>query len=211
MEISKITLTRLIIYLILIFILITIPFSLPKKTDTKTSKVTSNSVKISLINQSVKKKKNKVRPKKKTQPKPKRKKKKLSKPKKVEKTEPKPQKEVFKKEELLPQVNEQISEPTINKSYEIRQTYYTYIRSTIEQNQIYPKKARRFKQQGEVHISFMIRYDGSISSLEIIRPSRYNTLNKAVKKMFKKLRFKEPPKELEHPLKITIPIKFTLK
>jgi len=210
----KNTLTRLAIYLLIITILITTPLRFPKKTDTKTSRLTSNSVKISLVNQSVAKAKTKPRPK------PQKKKKKVikqkPKPKKPPKTllekkpETKPVKEVFEKEDLLPQVKEQISEPTINKAYEIRQTYYSYIRSTIEQNQIYPKKARRFKHQGVVEVSFMIRYDGSVDSLEILKPSRYNTLNKAVKQMFKKLKFEKPPKYLESPMKISIPIKFTL-
>ena len=224
----KITvLIRLVIYFIIISLLIITPFKLPQKTNIEKTKLTSNSVKITLVNQA----KPKPKPKSKPKPRPKPKKKPKIKPKikpkpqpkpipkptlepkpePIKEIEPKPVKEVFEKEELLPQIEEEITAPLVDNTPEIKQTYYTYIRSVIEQNKIYPRKARRFKHQDDVKISFLVNFDGSADALEIIQPSRYNTLNKAVETMFNNLTFEPPPKELESPIKIIITINFKLK
>ncbi|MCW9026637.1 MAG: energy transducer TonB [Thiovulaceae bacterium] len=198
------------------------PFKLSQKTNKEKTKLTSNSVKITLVNQPkpkkikpkpIKKPKPKIKPKPKPKPKPiiKEEPRPIPEPEPIKKIEPKPVKEVFKKEELLPQVEEKVSEPVIDNTADIKQIYYSKIRSVIEQHKKYPRKARRFKHQGDVKVSFFVNYDGTTDALEIIEPSRYNTLNKAVKKMFRGLTFEKPPKELEPPIKIFITITFKLK
>jgi len=226
---KTVVLTRLVIYFTLLGVLFMIPFTLSKSEKKHTTHTTKKSVKVTLIAEKKPQPKKRVlpkpkpKPKKKPKPKPKPKPKKkiIPKPKPLPKpkpiiepeieVEPTPQKEIIQKEILLPQIQEQITQPTEVDTISIKQTYYSQVRSTIEANKKYPKKARRFKHQGDVKVKFSINADGSVNRLEIVEPSRYNTLNKAVKKMFNRLTFSKPPRELETPLNITITINFTLK
>ena len=182
-----------------------------------------------IIKKVLKKKKKiiKKKPKKKIKPKPKPKKIIKPKPKPVPKPLPpkiEPKEEIIEKvpeivKELPPPEVEPIVEEIVEEDTSAQELmasrkdiYFSTIYEKIAKYKKYPKKAKKFKQQGEVRVRFMVDASGHVSGFEIMEKSEYRSLNKAVKKLFKKLKsFDIPPPELALPLEITITISYTLK
>lgn len=203
---------RFSIYLAIVVGLAIVPFGMQKK-DNKVVLHQDKVVKITIIKLPKKKKVKKVI--KKTKPKLKPKPKPIPKLKPIVKKviEQKPKPEPIKKE-----IKEVVSEDDIAQKKELaiavaaKKTYYDTIYESIAEKKRYPKKARRYKQEGSVKISFKVLSDGTIIDLKLIKLSKYKSLNKAVKKLFKRLdKFPRPPSNLSFPLELSITINYKLK
>ncbi len=94
----------------------------------------------------------------------------------------------------------------------IKNEYLSKLREVIEKNKVYPKRAKRLKQEGKVLISFEILKDGTIKKINLKDPSKFKRLNNAALDLLKKInRFKPIPKELEkNSLTIDIPISYSI-
>ena len=97
-------------------------------------------------------------------------------------------------------------------AYFTKKDYFDMMRMKIEGNKIYPEKARRLHQQGNVRVFFVIGPAGEVLSLKIIKPSRYPMLNQAALKAVKKsVPFPRPPSSLfKGDLKLELTIQFEL-
>ena len=223
---------RSFIYIVILCIIVFIPFSMPQKAQKKVFKKGSKSISIKIVEQKEPPKK-KITPKvAKPKPKPKKiiKKKVIKKkvvkkkviPKPIKKIVPIPlpepkiepvevEKEILKEE---PVVEEEIVQTQMSKAVSTSKVneYYALIYEEISKNKYYPKKSRRFKQEDTIPVSFTIDKDGNVSAFKILKESKYRELNKAVKKMFKKMRkFKKPPSGVQTPLEMSIEINFKLQ
>ena len=225
---------RIVLYIAILCVIVFIPFTLPKKIEKKSFKRSNTSVNIKLVEPKVEAKK--PTPPKVKKPKPKPKKKKILKKKKpikkkvikkkivpkkvVPKPTPLPEPEPIVDEKPEPQV---VEEPVVEEEPKVQQeistsnasevdAYFALIYEEINKNKYYPKKARRFRQEDTIGVSFTIDADGRVSAFKILKESRYKALNKAVKKMFKKMRkFVKPPQGAKTPLEMTIEINFNLE
>ncbi|MBU3014879.1 energy transducer TonB [Poseidonibacter lekithochrous] len=90
--------------------------------------------------------------------------------------------------------------------------YLAKLRHLIEKNKIYPKSAKRLRQMGKVHISFVITKDGHIKDAKILRNSKYKRLNKAAIAILSNINKFEPiPKKLNrNSWEITVPIVYEI-
>ena len=222
---------RFFMYVFFIVGVVLLPLDMPKK-KIKQMHLTSNVLSVRLIQAPQKKKKKKVvkkvikktKPKKKPKPKPRKRLK--PKPKPKARSKPKPilkqieQKQDLevKEEEITPQKvevkteddSQQKLKQTLAKQAE--KTYYDTIYEVISENKRYPKRARRYKKEGSVKVNFMVLRDGSITNFQLIKLSKHKSLNKAVKKLFEKLRsFPKPPSNLSFPLELSIMINYKLR
>jgi periplasmic protein TonB len=59
------------------------------------------------------------------------------------------------------------------------QDYFQMVRMKIESQKQYPRSARRQNLTGRVTVKFIIEPDGSISSLNILKKSKFKSLNQA--------------------------------
>ena len=218
---------RFLVYVLLIIIIIFVPLNTYNTEAKKYINISKPSVKIRLIEQkNIPKPKviKKIIKKKKVIKKKKIIKKILKKKpiKKVIKKEPKPVEKVKIQEEIIEpkmikdepiletlEIAQTISSPLINQNKIDK--YYALIYEKIDKYKKYPKKAIRFKQEDTVKVYFVVNKDGVISDFKILKESKYNSLNKAVKKMFKRIKkVQKPPKDIDTPLEIEVGINFKL-
>ncbi|SMC95689.1 protein TonB [Desulfocicer vacuolatum DSM 3385] len=98
-------------------------------------------------------------------------------------------------------------------AYFTKKDYFDMMRMKIEGNKIYPEKARRLHQQGNVRVFFVIDSAGRVSSLKIVKPSKYPMLNQAaLKAVEKSVPFPRPPSSLfKGDLKLELTIQFELR
>jgi protein TonB len=94
----------------------------------------------------------------------------------------------------------------------LEEEYKAALRSAIENNKGYPRRAVRLRQEGEVVVGFTIRRDGVIEALRIVESSGSRLLDKsaltAVEKTSGKLPF---PDEIERAQwEFTIPVNYAL-
>jgi len=204
---------------------------LPEKSEKKSFKRANTSVNIKLVAP-------KVEVKKKTPPKVKKPKLKPKKKKILKKKKPLKKKVIQKKivpkkivpkptpppEPIVEEMPEPVvEEPVVEQEPQVQQkssasnasevdAYFALIYEEINKNKYYPKKARRFRQEDTIPVSFVIDAQGRVSAFQILKESRYKVLNKAVRKMFKKMRkFAKPPQGVELPLEMKIEINFNLE
>lgn len=225
---------RFLLYAIVVIALFFIPLHLSSKKEQIHYKISATNVKLIAQQQPPKntpqvkkaapkpKKKPKPRPKPKPKPKPKKIVPKPVVPKPIQKPLPKPEPIVKERSVVQKSKTKEVTKEEVEQSSAFssssaklyaqqKQTYYDTIYYTIEKYKRYPKKALRFKQEGDIKVSFFVLKDGSIKDFKILRRSNFNTLNKEVKRVFKKLRrFEKPPDNLEMPLEVTITIRFTI-
>lgn len=222
---------RFCVYLFVISAIFVMPLSIQTK-EIKLQHHKNEVVNITLVKEPLKKKVKKVikkkpkkkKPKSKPKPKPKikPKPKPLPKPKPIPKPEPKIVKKiepiVEKKEEVVEKKVEVKSQEDIEQKRLLAQrlyakkTYFDKIYEIISENKRYPKKARRYKKEGSVRVSFKILSDGTIANFELIEHSKHKILNRAVKKLFKKLeKFPPPPSNLSFPLELSLSINYKLR
>jgi len=208
---------RFFVYIFIISTIIFIPFKINSESK-KQVKVGTSVVHVKLVepkkpkvNKKPKKKIIKKKPKKKPKP-------------KKPKPKPKPKKKVFvpqeKPQEIKPLeeeiIEEAIKSEVVENVQAVNQTlideYYNMIYEKINSHKRYPKKAIRFRREDSIPVHFAIDKDGLIYEFKILKKSKYSSLNKAVEKIFKKIkRVDRPPNGIETPLKINISINFKLK
>lgn len=96
---------------------------------------------------------------------------------------------------------------------EIKKAYLKTIRKEIMVAQVYPKMARRRRQQGIIFIEFRLLKSGEIDGLLVVKPSRYRLLNRAaLATLTRAAPFKPIPDILNlEVLSIQLPIRFQLK
>ncbi len=92
------------------------------------------------------------------------------------------------------------------------QSYEAKLRERIFMQKFYPTKARRLKHQGDVTVRFVVTRDGTISKYNITGSSGFATLDKAVEKLFSRIRrFEPPPESLATPYEFSITLNYRLK
>ncbi|AAZ24389.1 putative tonB protein [Colwellia psychrerythraea 34H] len=84
------------------------------------------------------------------------------------------------------------------------QLYMTQVRDYIAKHKRYPKEAKIRRHQGRVSISFIIDADGRVSESKIVKSCKSRYINKSVKVLLSKLRFKVAPKTIRHQFPKTI-------
>jgi len=208
---------RSLFYILILSIIAFIPFSSSQKLERKKIKILSQNVNVKIVEAKVKEAKKPVKPK----IKPKLKKKKIVK--KIEKPKPKKQivekiEEKVLKEEVIKEEKIAVKDESLLKEQSARNelqsktdAYYANVYEVINKNKYYPKKSRKFRQEDSIPVFFIIDKSGFISAFKIVRPSPYKELNKAVKKMFTKIKkFDKPPLGIALPLEMNININFKL-
>ena len=90
--------------------------------------------------------------------------------------------------------------------------YYQMVQVKIESRKQYPATARQQNQEGRVTVSFVIALDGGISGLEILKGSRFKTLDQAALDAVKScVPFPRPPPAFfQGPLKLQLTLLFEL-
>ena len=92
--------------------------------------------------------------------------------------------------------------------------YYAQLAQWLERYKKYPTIARRRNQQDNVTIQFVMNKQGKLLRYKLIKPSKYDSLNRATIKMLERASpMPVPPKELigdKIELKYTIPVNFKL-
>ena len=92
--------------------------------------------------------------------------------------------------------------------------YYAQLAQWLERHKKYPTIARRRNQQDNVTIQFVMNKQGKLLRYKLIKPSKYDSLNRATIKMLERASpMPVPPKELigdKIELKYTIPVNFKL-
>lgn len=213
---------RSLLYIIILTAIVFIPFSLNQESKKKSYKRASKSISIKIVTPPALVKPKKIL--KNVKPKPKKiikKKKKVIKKKIVKKPVVKKEPVLIKEEPIIQEkVVEEVAVVEEVMKQEVMATassskedeYFTLIYEEINKNKYYPKKSKKFKQEDTISVSFVIDKEGYVSAFKIVRPSQYKALNKAVKKMFKKMKsFKKPPSGVKTPLEMSIEINFKLQ
>ncbi len=90
--------------------------------------------------------------------------------------------------------------------------YMAALRSAIEANKFYPRRARRLKREGKVVVDFTISRNGQIHDVNIAMTSGTKLLDKAALDAVNKLgQFKPIPEQIQYEKwKLEIPMEFTL-
>jgi len=127
----------------------------------------------------------------------------------VKKTTPKVQPQVTKKIIKPKKIEKMVSVEELNV---IKNKYLNRLRNLIEDKKIYPKSAKRLKQQGRVIVSFLITKEGTFKNISLKDSSKYKKLNKAALELLNNIsRFEPIPDELEkNKWVIEIPISYKI-
>lgn len=98
--------------------------------------------------------------------------------------------------------------PSIDHQRAYEEENLARIRSLLLQNKIYPKNAKRLKQQGVATVTFSVSPDGEVSTL-ITKSSGFEMLDDAARLLIKTTapQFPKPEKTVQ----ITIPIEYKLR
>lgn len=115
------------------------------------------------------------------------------------------------KEQVFPIITKKMIITSSNKIM-IKNDYLLKLREKIENNKIYPTKAKKLKQQGNVIVSFEITKSGYIKKVSLKDACPYSRLNSAAIKLLKDIsRFEPIPKELEkNTWAIEVPISYSI-
>jgi protein TonB len=74
-----------------------------------------------------------------------------------------------------------------NKIKEAENSYRNKLNRLISKNKKYPRKAKRMGQQGTVKVSFVVLSNGKIKDITVKNSSRSKSLDRAAKKLIKKI------------------------
>ncbi len=204
---------RALLYILVLIIIVFIPLKSTKKAQVQMLNHQTKSIHAKIVEPKIEKKiEKKIEPK--------IKKKKIIKKKVLKK--PTPPKPIEKKVEQVQE--EKVVEKLIPKEEEVKpapdtkqllqsakQNYFGEVYEVINKSKYYPKKSRKFRQEDSIPVSFVIEEDGTISAFKIVKLSQFKELNKAVEKMFKKIKkFTKPPQGIPTPLEMNLNIDFKL-
>ena len=84
------------------------------------------------------------------------------------------------------------------------QSYMGQVRDFIARQKRYPKEAKLRRHQGKVTISFIINANGFVSQSKIIKSCSSRYINKSVKVLLSKLRFKVAPEAIKNQFPKTV-------
>lgn len=93
------------------------------------------------------------------------------------------------------------------------QKFFYQLRRDIEQNKRYPKKAKRFRQRGEVAVKFSVTKEGKIVNVVVEKPSPYETLNNSARSAVQALMENSYPLPVEvssSQIQVILPIRYSL-
>jgi len=127
--------------------------------------------------------------------------------KKVRKLTPSPRKIVSKSSELMERsIVRPVSQTSGRKNLVAK--YLSKVRESILRNKFYPRVARRLKQQGEVIVTFAIRWPNTIENIRLIKMTPYALLNESALNSVKGITqlAKMPEKLKTQVLKVEIPL-----
>lgn len=112
---------------------------------------------------------------------------------------------------VVPKVSKKVIVNTAKKDI-IKNEYLSKVRNKIARNKIYPKRAKRLKQEGKVLVSFLISHNGKIKNISLKGKSSYKRLNEAALKLLRSIaRFDPIPKELgKNSWAIEVPINYSI-
>ena len=161
-----------------------LPLPIPKKVKPRKRKVVKVKAKRRLKKKTVKAKRRIKFQSKKQVTKAKRKTK--SQPKK-QVTKSKPKKQIVKVKPVKPKITQARNKVKVNKSKEAEKAYRRKLNRLIAQKKTYPRKAKRMGQQGVVRVSFTVLANGKIKNIRIGKSSGSSSLDKATKKLIKKI------------------------
>lgn len=101
---------------------------------------------------------------------------------------------------------------TLHERKKIQSNYLKAIYQTIQNNKLYPKRAKRMRQEGQCKVHVEIQKSGNISNVTFIKKSAYSILNKACINIFNQIKSFEPiPKMLKlEKLNLDVPLKYRL-
>lgn len=116
---------------------------------------------------------------------------------------------------IAPKVKEQTASKEVKKnlgSNEIQAKYLSQIRKLIDQNKVYPKRAKRLGQEGRLEVEIILNANGEIIQKSYLSKTESRFLNSAAEKIFEKITsFGKIPKEITtRPLKVVVPIEYEL-
>jgi len=142
--------------------------------------------------------------------------------KKIERNSERTEEKVARKkvDEIIPTVTKKVKKIVVekkeliskNQRVMIKNDYLLHVKTTIEKNKIYPKRAKKLQQEGRVILAFVIAQDGYIYHLKLKKRSGFSRLDKAALKILHKIKkFKPIPKELQkHKWSIDVPITYSM-
>ncbi len=93
------------------------------------------------------------------------------------------------------------------------QKFLLQLRKDIEKNKHYPKKAKRFRQRGEVAIKFSVTRAGQVVDVVVDTPSPFQTLNASARKAvlsLKENRYPLPVEVTSSQIQVILPIRYNL-
>ncbi len=102
-------------------------------------------------------------------------------------TKSKPKKQIVKVKPVKPKITQARNKVKVNKSKEAEKAYRRKLNRLIAQKKTYPRKAKRMGQQGVVRVSFTVLANGKIKNIRIGKSSGSSSLDKATKKLIKKI------------------------
>lgn len=95
----------------------------------------------------------------------------------------------------------------------VEEAYKMALRKAIESHKVYPRRAVRLHQEGEILVGFSIRRDGGIFDLRVVESSGMALLDRAALEAVRQVDGSLPfPKEIERSVwAFTLPISYTLR
>ncbi len=97
--------------------------------------------------------------------------------------------------------------PSLMGKKEYIKAHFLYIKEGIERKITYPRFARKMGWEGKVVVSFVIREDGTVTNIKIVKSSGFSLLDKnAVESIKKAVPFPNPPVRA----KLVVPISYRL-
>lgn len=99
--------------------------------------------------------------------------------------------------------------PPPNIEKEFLNAHLGEIRALLIQNLKYPRNAQRLKMQGEVHVSFRLKSDGSVENVEVSQSSGFEILDEDAKALIKNSapQFPKPSKSIS----LSVPLAYLLR
>lgn len=93
-----------------------------------------------------------------------------------------------------------------------QENYYAQLKAHLEQYKTYPRRARAMRQQGEVHIQFLLHRTGRVLSMHLTQSSGHTALDSAALEAVQAATPLPPfpPHITQEKLSITVPFSFSL-
>ena len=117
-----------------------------------------------------------------------------------------------------PKAEEQLAKPPAAAALNpgqirVRDKYLQRVMRKLARNKHYPRRLRRMRIEGKVHVQFEIRSDGTVARAEISQNSKHRELDKlALALIHDSANYPKFPAELpSRSLSLTLPIEYSLE